>query len=110
MRSVPWQDLQYPNLLPSIFLILQFARLVDPARPDLFKQSDQARASGSAIDPNSQWSVFRLAIPRFEEPPKDRLLGRDVDVARVGFDARSELANALRDFLVAHGLVEESFH
>lgn len=104
-----WRDFRCPDLLPSIFLILQFTLLVDPAWPNLFKQTDQTRAPWATIDPDGQWSIFRLAIPSFEEPPEDRLLGRDVDVAGVRLDAGSELANTLRDFLVANGLIVESF-
>ena len=98
-----------PDLLPSIFLILQFALLIDPARPNFFKQSNQTRASRSAVDPNSQWGIFRLSIPGFKKPPENRLFRRDVDVAGVRFHAGSELADSLRDFLVAYSLVVVSF-
>lgn len=86
-------------------MVLQLAIRVDPARPNLLEQSNHARTSRTAIDPDGQRSILRRAIASFEEPPEDRLLGSDVHIAGERLDARSELADAFGDFLVADSLV-----
>lgn len=97
------------NLLPSKFVVLNNTLLVNPARSQLFKQSDHARTARPAINPYRQRRVLRLAISGFEEPPEDRLLGFDVHIARERLDARRKLADAFRDFFVAHGKVVVAF-
>jgi hypothetical protein len=86
-------------------MVLQLAVRVNPARPNLLEESDHARTSRSAVDPDGQRSILGRAIASLEEPPEDRLLWSDVHIARERLDARSELADAFRDFFVADSLV-----
>lgn len=64
------------------------------ARAQFVKQSNQRIAPRPAIQPQRNRRILRI-VPGLEEPEEGVRVGGEIDVARVRFDARGGLADAL---------------
>ena len=90
------------HVRPGIGVVVDLAINIDATRSVLLEEPDHAGRARTAIDPDGQRSCARIAIARFEEPPEDVLIRRNVTVSSIALNIGIKLADTSRNFFITH--------
>lgn len=89
------------DLGEGVRVVVGLAVVVDAARAEFLEKTNHGRRARAAVDPDGQRRVAGVDIAGLEEPEEHVLVLGDIGEAREALDLGVQLADTIRDLLVA---------